>query len=204
MEKTRFQMETTILGILFAVGVAIIVILCVILYITHRKNTEKIKKAESEAKLEFEKQLATMPDIVQNPKITETPKREYKIKESLMTACELEYYRAIYAVLPTQYILQPQVNLATIITKIGNERYANELFRNIDFCIFNQNFKPLILIEINDASHSTEKSRIARDYKVKDICASADIPLITFWTKYGVNQEYIEKRVHETLAEISP
>lgn len=58
---------------------------------------------------------------------------------------------------------------------------------------FNNKYEPILLIEINDKTHN-EKARIARDYKVKDICQAANLPLITFWTDYGVNQEYIQKR----------
>lgn len=126
--------------------------------------------------------------------------REYKVKSSLMTRMEKEYYATIKAILPEEgYILQPQVNLATIINKISDERFQNELYRNIDFCIFDSDFKPLVLIEINDQTHNTEKSRQARDYKVKDICQSANIPLVTFWTQYGINAEYIKKRIDEAL-----
>lgn len=125
--------------------------------------------------------------------------REYKIRPSLMTKIEKQFYVAIRKILPDIYILQPQVNLASVIRKTTEERYQNELFRNIDFAIFDLDYKPLVLIEINDNTHITEKSRQARDYKVKDICNAAGIPLIIFWTTYGVNEDYISKKLKETL-----
>ena len=130
--------------------------------------------------------------------ITET-KREYETKSSLMSKTEKEFYYAIKKVLPEQFILQPQVNLASIIRKTTAERYQNELFRNIDFCILDSNFKPVALIEINDSTHITEKGRQARDYKVKEICQSANLPLIIFWTSYGINPAYIEKKIKEII-----
>ena len=47
----------------------------------------------------------------------------------------------------------PQVNLASIIDKVSDSRFHNELFRNIDFGIFNADYsKLLLLIELNDES----------------------------------------------------
>ncbi len=137
------------------------------------------------------------PKPIEQPNATKV--REYKAKSSLMTKMEKEFYVAIKAALPPEYILQPQVNLATIISKISEEHFQNELYRNIDFCIFNLDFRPLVLIEINDETHATDKSRQARDYKVKEICSAANLPLIRFWTNYGINREYIAKRIQEAL-----
>ena len=88
------------------------------------------------------------------------------------------------------YILQPQINLASIINKESNSRYQNELFRNIDFGIFDKNYKLIVLIEINDRSHLDPKRR-ERDDKVHRICKNANIPLITFWTSREVKETYI-------------
>ena len=67
--------------------------------------------------------------------------------------------------------------------------------------MFDKEFNIIFLIEINDESHN-KRYRIARDYKVKDICADAEIPLITLWTKYGVDEYYIKKRILEELEKI--
>lgn len=42
--------------------------------------------------------------------------------------------------------------------------------------------------------------RVERNKKVANICEEAGIPIIKLWTSYGVNQEYIKKRIEETLA----
>lgn len=123
----------------------------------------------------------------------------YKVKNSLMTKCETEFYYAIKKILPPNYILQPQINLASIIEKTNSKYYINELFRNIDFCIFDEKYLPMILIEINDQTHETNKKRQARDIKVKKICQEAGIPLVTLWTKYGVNEDYIKYRIYKIL-----
>lgn len=122
----------------------------------------------------------------------------YELKSSLLTDTEKKFYYGIKEILPNEYILQPQVNLASIIDKINNTKFANELFRNVDFCIFDKNYKPIFIIEVNDDTH-LQKNRQARDYKVKNICEEAGIPILTLWTKYGVNQDYISKKIIETL-----
>ncbi len=96
----------------------------------------------------------------------------------------------------------PQVNLASIIEKRSDSPFNTELFRNIDFGIFNADYsKVLLLIELNDASHNDYRRR-KRDIKVKDICSKANIKLITFYTKYPNEAEYVKNRIIEALNEV--
>lgn len=123
----------------------------------------------------------------------------YRRKSSLVTNTEMKYLDCIKEILPEDCLIQPQVNLAAMIRRTDGSRYQNELFRNVDFVITDLEYKPLIAIEINDQTHNAPDRR-ARDKRVSEICEEAGIPLITFWTSYGVNQEYMEKRIYETLA----
>lgn len=59
-------------------------------------------------------------------------------------------------------------------------------------------FAPKIAVEINDPTHH-EYERRKRDEKVAAICAEAGVPIVTLWTNYGVNREYMQKRITETL-----
>lgn len=118
-------------------------------------------------------------------KLLKSPK--YRKKSSLLTECEMAYYNALLNVLGGKYLLLPQINLATVITKIG-EGGRTELFRNADFGIFTHNFEPIALIEVNDASHE-RKDRKERDKKVNKICKKAGLPLITFKTSDGIDEE---------------
>ena len=106
----------------------------------------------------------------------------YFKRDSLMSDCEIRF----------------QVNLACVVDKISNSKYRNELFRNIDFGIFDSSFCPLCLIEINDSSHK-QPERHERDLKIKFICEQADLPLLTFWTSYGVNISYIKSKIYAVL-----
>ena len=131
------------------------------------------------------------------PVVSEKP--EYTSKASLMTDCEKEFFTIIKKLVEPKYIVQPQVNLASIIDKESHSRYRNELFRNIDFGVFTSDYTLKVLIEINDSTH-LEHNRRERDQKVKNICEEAGIPLITLWTKYGINETYIRDRLAEHLS----
>lgn len=124
----------------------------------------------------------------------------YHLKECFLTKTEQKYLLTIQPLVPQGYYVQPQVNLASIIIKdkVEGNKFQNELYRNVDFCIFDLNHKPAVLIEINDSSHN-EKKQIARDQKVKCICEEAGIPLIRFWTSYGINPDYMQKKIHEAI-----
>lgn len=124
----------------------------------------------------------------------------YTSKSSIMTECEKEYFDVIRNIVGESYIVQPQINLASVINKAQGSKYQNELFRNIDFGIFDCYYNLKLLIEINDSTHE-RSDRIERDRKVHHICQEAGIPIITFWTKFGVNESYIEKRIREYITD---
>lgn len=123
----------------------------------------------------------------------------YALKPSLVTNTESKYLTCIKSVLPEGYLVQPQANLASFIIKTDGSRFQNELYRNVDFIITDLTYKPMVIIEINDQTHLTPDRR-ARDEKVKKICEEAGIPIIKLWTSYGVNSEYISKRIKEAIA----
>lgn len=131
-------------------------------------------------------------------KITKNKDYNYITKNSLMTPIEIQFFQCFQNILKNYFYIFPQINLATIINKISTSKYQNELYRNIDFGIFDKNFKPLLLIEINDLTHK-QKDRIERDKKVSEICSMAGLPLIQFWTSYGINPEYIEQKFRQFL-----
>lgn len=119
-------------------------------------------------------------------------------KKRLMTNCEQEFYNKMSS-LKADYEIMPQVNLATIINRTDNVKYHNELFRNIDFAIFSKNYEDvLLLIELNDKSHN-KYSRKDRDLKVKKICNDANIKLMTFYTNYPNEKDYIINRIKNEI-----
>lgn len=122
------------------------------------------------------------------------------IQKEIMTNCELSFYYKIMD-LEEKYNIIPQLNLGTIIKKISNVSFRNELFRNIDFAIFSKDYsKLLLLIELNDKTHNQEE-RKKRDESVKKICDSAKIKIITFYTKYSNEKEYVINRILREIKE---
>ncbi|MCM1299798.1 MAG: DUF2726 domain-containing protein [Firmicutes bacterium] len=125
----------------------------------------------------------------------------YKLKNTVMTDCEKDFFKGINSSLPEGYIVLPQMNLAAFIEKTDNSKYRSELFRNVDFLIVTKQYEPKIIIEINDQTHLTA-DRKERDEKVKNICDEAGIPIIKLWTSYGVNTEYIKGKINKTLSSL--
>ncbi len=119
-------------------------------------------------------------------------------KKKLMTNYELNFYYKIKE-LENEYMIVPQLNLATIIKKEGKFKYQSELYRNIDFAIFSKDYKEiLLLIEINDSSHNAKK-RKERDLKVKKLCNDIEIQLINFYTDYPNEKNYVINRIKKYL-----
>ncbi len=118
-------------------------------------------------------------------------------QKNFMTPSEINFYNKLKD-LENDYNIVPQLNLASIIDK-KDSRYRTELFRNIDFAIFTKDFKTLLLlIELNDPSHENNK-RKRRDFKVKDICQHAGIKLMTFYTKYPNEKNYVIQRIRKEI-----
>lgn len=125
--------------------------------------------------------------------------KEYE-KKHLMTNAELDFYNKIAELEEQLHIkIIPQIGLSTIVKPKKKSRYINELFKNIDFAIFDDHYNEiLLLIELNDFSHNNKK-RKERDKKVKSICESADIKIINFYTKYPNEKNYVKNRIIENL-----
>ena len=93
----------------------------------------------------------------------------------------------------------PQVNLASIIKKKNNDRYYSDLFRNIDFAIFDRDCDNLLmLIEIDDSTHNNYKRR-QRDEKVNNICHDVGIKILHFYTSYPNEESYVLNRILKNL-----
>lgn len=122
----------------------------------------------------------------------------YAPRKTLISKSEQDFFDGIKSCLPQGYHVFPQINLAAFIDRTDDARYHNELFRNLDFLITDAAYAPKIAVEINDQSHLTGDRR-ARDEKVQHILEESGIPLLKLWTSYGVNTEYIKKKITEML-----
>ena len=127
--------------------------------------------------------------------------KKYILKTKTLTENEKYFVNIIKKHYSNQYDIRVQVPLSSIIEKqkeYKNE-YQNELNRIIDIGIFDKTTTtPLLLIEINDATHLQPKRKY-RDMRVKEICEEAEIQLIAFWTNYSNTEQYIVERISKYL-----
>ena len=156
--------------------ILLIIAIAIIIHLTRKTN--KYQKTELEDQCD-----------------TKEFKTTYIKKKYFLSETEKNYLELIKDTLTTsKYIIQPQVNLASIINCKDFRKYHSELFRNIDFGIFDYNYNIKALIEINDKTHY-KNERKERDIKVQYICKQAEIPLIVFWidddpTLYDIKKEF--------------
>ncbi len=122
-------------------------------------------------------------------------------KKDFMTIVERDFYNKIKVLEESKYNYRiiPQLNLASIVKKINNNYYYTDLFRNIDFAIFDKDYKKvLVLIELNDNTHKIKK-RQARDIKVQQICNEIGIPLLKFYPNYPNETSYVINKIIKTI-----
>lgn len=119
-------------------------------------------------------------------------------KKPIMSDYEIMFYNRMKD-LETEYNIVPQLVLSSVVDKKSKQKYRSELYRIIDFAIFSKDYsKLLLLIELNDNTHNQRKKK-DRDLKVKKICNSAKIKLITFYTKYPNEKDYIINRIKKEI-----
>lgn len=120
----------------------------------------------------------------------------YSKKQYFLSPIEQKVFKNIQiAIDNSKLIVYPQINLATIVERTDGYKYHNELFRNLDFCLFNKDtFEPICAIELNDRTHLQE-DRQERDAKVLAILNSARIPLLTLYTSNNNTPESIRQQI---------
>lgn len=223
MRRKNYKNQTTasVIGILFVIAgsiafievtapllitTAIIVIIIKIVKKIKAKKTYNEKEKIYYEDLNEEEPLDQIEHATEKEKYIkqaeyQTNQKQYTKKEEYQTNCEKYYYKILKEEFGEQYDIFPQVPLSSVVAKEKQfkKQYQNELFRIIDFGIFEKETqKPLLLIEINDKTHKQQK-RIERDNKVKEICNNANIELITFWTDEKQSKEDIIYKIKNKL-----
>ena len=75
----------------------------------------------------------------------------YEIK-NFLTSNERCFYEILKGLMDEfDLVIHPQINLATIINKKSYHMYANELFRNIDFAIFDKEDENYVITTVKTA-----------------------------------------------------
>lgn len=126
------------------------------------------------------------------------PDTVYRKKRNYISPSEYSFLQTLRMVIGNRYVICTQVPLVSVIEKRG-AAFRNELFRVVDFMIADSDsYEPLLLIELNDASH-LRSDRAERDRKVAEICAAAQLPLITFTLAEARDPMVVKRTVYKFL-----
>lgn len=146
---------------------------------------------EQEAFLESLKQISK-----------EKPQEEktflYNVKTPFLNNEEISYLNTIKSILPDGYIIQPKVSLESIICRTDKCKFCNELYKITDACIFDSNYNPIVIIEIQFPSEHGETNKV-RDFRTDKICEEAGIPIVRFESEDGIDTEKIRTKVNEGI-----
>jgi len=146
------------------------------------------------------KELRSSEDTPDASAAPERAPPEYRKKRAMLTKPEWEFYRLLKDFLsPEAFDILPQSALVSVVDKLTQTGYRNELFRIADFCIADAaTTEPLLLIELNDASH-LRSERVERDRRVAEICARAGMPLVTFTLQEAADTGLVRKTLKRYL-----
>jgi len=125
---------------------------------------------------------------------------EYRKKPAILSVSERNFYAALKHMLDARYFdIFPQSALISVIDKLTHTNWRNELFRIADFCIVDATTtQPLLLIELNDASHNRAERKL-RDQKVQKICERAGLTLLTFTLAEAADIKYVQQTLKAHL-----
>lgn len=167
-----------ILDIVILIEIVIAVIVTTAFIIKHKKSKIKIENKATQ---------------IVDENIINT---QYRKKLYFLTPIEQIIFKNIQiAIEQSPLVVYPQINLATIIERTDNRTYHNELFRNLDYCLFKKNtYEVFCAIELNDKTH-LRQDRQERDIKIRAMLNNAGIPLITLYTGQKNTPEYIKEQI---------
>jgi|GEM_PF-5053370 len=153
--------------------------------------------------------------IFQFVKNSNLEKRAYEIKDAYLNLAikkklinrrkflrydENELYKTLINITGNNFIVIPQVHLCDIAeVKVGYLDHDNlyyELKRIIyDYAIFDKDFNPLVLIELNGKSHFFQDNRINRDAIAENNAKNLDLPLIPIKKEDRFNEKLIREKL---------
>jgi len=154
----------------------------------------------------------------QSVKYSNLEKRSYEIKDGYLNLAirkklisrrkfirydEIEMYKTLVNVVGNNFIVIPQVHLCDIAdVKVGYLDHDNlyyELKRIIyDYAVFDKNFEPLVLIELNGKSHDND-NRINRDAIAENNAKNLNIPFIPIKKEDRLNEKLIREKLSPHL-----
>jgi len=122
----------------------------------------------------------------------------YRIKDGLMTKAEKNFFDVLEKTVDNRYYIVPQVNLASLVFVSGT-KYFKTFLNKIDrktvyFVLFNRQFTPVVVIELDDSSHD-EISRRRRDDFVDRVMSRVGLKIVHIKTAYTYDPEEINRLI---------
>ena len=129
----------------------------------------------------------------------------YRLRDDFLSPAELSFYKVLSPVLGSRFTIQSKVRLADIffvLRRNENIAYFNKISqRHVDFLVCDSTtMKPLLGIELDDASHQRH-SRRERDEFVERVFQAARLPLLRFPVQRQYNARDIAGQVVPFLRE---
>ena len=129
----------------------------------------------------------------------------YRLRDDFLSPAELSFYKVLSSVLGSRFTIQSKVRLADVFFVLRpneNIAYFNKISqRHVDFLVCDTaTMKPLLGIELDDASHQ-RRSRRERDEFVERVFQAARLPLLRFPVQRQYNARDIAGQVVPFLRE---
>lgn len=162
-----------------------------------KKEEKKLKKEEDRVKSD-EKKQAKAEKKAEKKLVKEEKKAGYVSKNVVLTGTEKQFLDGIKSAVGLLYIVKPRVALSSVLKKGTGGKCKDEPLGEMDFGVFDLQNRLKVLIEIRGMKRRGKQSKKA--YKLaRKLCKKADIPVVTFWAKYGVLNDYIKERMQDYL-----
>jgi hypothetical protein len=133
-------------------------------------------------------------------------KLPYKLRNSILSAAEFSFYKVLQTATQGKYSIQCKVRMADVFyTHYGsNISHFNKITRkHVDFLMCDLlTMKPLLGIELDDASHS-QPDRYERDILVDEIYRAANFPVLHIKAQQAYNTEEIANKVKLALTKVN-
>jgi very-short-patch-repair endonuclease len=133
------------------------------------------------------------------------PVYQYGRKDYIMTKAEHNFFLMLSQTFQGKYHVFPQVHLSSILDeKMVKGQNWNAAFKHIngksvDFVICDKRYaKPLVAVELDDWSHSSQNRR-TRDEEVERIFAASGMPLVRFADYKNLSLADIEDKLRSAV-----
>lgn len=164
-----------------------------------KRQAQRDKQLREREANQHAQRLSAQNDATIEEVVTATPGR-YRKQTFILTKAEMSFLSALERSLPPHTRVCIQIPLHLIISAVSDpetrQRDQNQIRQKfVDFVLCDQWTRPLLVIELDDSSHSATKRR-DRDELVDAALASAGLPVL----RVPARGSYDSARLREQIA----